>query len=178
MSTVLEMIIRRDFDGKDVRATLDELSLSEVIMNIGSPITVKKYRRPMRVRDYRPTLHTEDPAVAEAMGRCAMARAEAFLQTAPAMHAETSAIHRTADCLWCEWPTDFLIDACDEAVITMRYLEDEFMVWYEDSDRRRGSRYIRYVRGAVYENDGWATFWSLPTHEREARVSAAMYGVR
>ena len=176
MSTVLEMIGRRDFDGKDVRATLDELSLHEVIMNIGSPVVVKKYRRPMLVRDAVPALASDDPAVNEAMARCALSRNDAFRTTAPRLHGDASKIHVVGMCLWCEWPAAALIDACDHAVISMRFLEEEFMVWFEDQERSRGARYIRNVRGQVYESDVWASFWSRPTHERERLISVAMYG--
>ena len=178
MSTVLELIGRRDFDGKDVRATLDELSLQEVIVNLGSPHYVRRYRKPSIVHDIKPVLASDDPAVLEAMGRCSLARSDVFRVASPRLYANASRIHRPDECQWCEWPAALLVEACDYAVGTMKFLEDEMLVWYQHQDRSAGAKYIRVTRGQVYEHPAWASFWSMPTHERERRIASAMYGER
>ena len=176
MNGVYELINRRDFDGKDVRSTLDDLSLSDVIVNIGTPTYVRQYRKPLKPHDAVPALASDDPAVTEAMGRCAVSRIDFFGVSLPRMSADGSRIHRAADCQWCDYPTAELIAACDYAVGTMRYLEDELLVWHENEATRGGAKYIRPGRSGVYEHPEWADFWASPIYERERRIAVAMYG--
>lgn len=172
----LEYIARRNFDQKEAIKYLDDLSTSEVIVLAGSPLYVRNYRRRMKAYDAPPALASDDPAVTEAMGRCAVSRMDFFGVALPRASAAGSLIHRVADCQWCDYPTDELVAACDYAVGTMRYLEDELLVWHENEATRGGAKYIRPGRSGVYEHPAWADFWSQPTHERERRIAAAMYG--
>jgi hypothetical protein len=172
----LELIARRDFENKESRAYLDGLSVPEIIVLAGSPTYVLHYRKPLKPHDTVPALASDDPAVTEAMGRCAVSRIDFFGVSLPRMSADGSRIHRAADCQWCDYPTAELIAACDYAIGTMRYLEDELLVWHENEATRGGAKYIRPGRSGVYEHPGWADFWASPTHERERRIAAAMYG--
>lgn len=176
MTGTYELIARRDFDGKDVRSTLDDMTLPEVIGLIGTPVYARAYRRPSRAHDAPPALASDDPSVTEAMGRCAVSRMDFFGVAVPRLGAETSRLHRRQDCQWCDYPTDELIAACDYAVGTMRYLENELLVWHENEPMRGGAKYVRPGRSEVYEHPSWGEFWSLPTHERERRIAMAQYG--
>ena len=75
--SVAERLEARAFDDPQVRAYLDTLSVETVEYRLGTPRVITIYAQPLghwRVGDGRPSLANEDPAVMEAIGRCATAR--------------------------------------------------------------------------------------------------------
>ncbi len=169
----LQKLGRREFDDPDVRKMLSGLDLSSLISRLGQPHMVTKHaptRGHWHQGDPLPALRDEDPAVMQAIGRCAVYR-----QQNAAGLSFLSRIHERDHCAWCAYPLSELLAACDWGVFRSRYIVQEFAVWYRDQDARKGARYALPTRADVYENPTWADFFALPPAERRARIEAAQY---
>lgn len=166
----------REFDDPDVRKVVSGMGIPALIVELGHPHMVTRYaptRGNWRQGDDTPALADEDPAVMQAIGRCATAEGQR-LGGFPKLLSST---HDTTRCAWCDWPLLERLAACDWAVFRSRFIEAEFAVWYADQDLGKGARYWRLTRQDVYENPTWAAFWALPAAERQARIEAAQYPV-
>lgn len=162
----------REFDDPDVAKLLAGLSIESLVERFGPPHIVTRYTQPARHwREGmpRPALASDDPAVMQAIGRCSVARQHL------AAGKVTRSLHDRDRCAWCEYPADELLAACDWAVWNMAYIEAEFAVWYEKQLARKGATHQRLLRSDVYANETWAAFWSLPSVDRQARITAAQY---
>lgn len=178
-------IVQRWFDDREVRAALDTLTVDQVChllagndFDHGQP---NRYRTFSEGQGYwrpgqgRPALASDDPAVMQAVGRCAAYQARLKFGT----HVPLVLKAHPRECAWCDYPLAELLKACDWATVTSRFLITEELVWFQrpgaDKPSERGSSYHRSGLGAVYLNDAWATFWALDPTGREARITAAMY---
>ena len=176
----LDKLRAREFDDPDVRKILGSMGVPALIVELGQPSIVTRYADPKghwRQGDDRPALADDDPAVLQAIGRCAVSRSELWgvgTGGAKLLRAVGVATH-PEECGWCGYPTDELLAACDWATFRSRYVEAEFAVWHADPERLTGATYQRTLRQDVYENPTWAQFWALPTAERQARIRAAQY---
>jgi len=169
-----EKLRAREFDDPDVRKVLAAMAIPALIVELGHPAIVTRYAEPRghwRQGDDRPALADDDPAVMQAIGRCATAE----LQRMGGFAKVLSSTHDTRSCAWCDYPIAERLAACDWAVFRSRYVEAEFAVWYADQDRRSGATHQRTTRQDVYENPTWAEFWALPAADRQARIRAAQY---
>lgn len=164
-----EKLRAREFDDPDVRKMTAAMTIPALIVELGQPEIVTRYAEPRgnwRQGDDRPALADDDPAVMQAIGRCAFAE----LQRMGGFPKTLSSTHDTTACAWCDYPIAERLAACDWAVFRSRYVEAEFAVW-----RGKGSDHLRTLRQDVYENPAWRDFWALPTDERQARIRAAQY---
>lgn len=168
-----ERVEAREFDDPKVRAYLDTLDLDALRWKLGEPRVVTIHAEGQgywHVGDGRPMLADEDPAVMQAIGRCALSRVRSTLPGPESLAHD--AVH-PARCGWCEYPPELLLGALDWAVWHSRYIVTELLVWSHSSDER----WVTYERGArsgEYENPAWRDFWSLPSQERIRRVEQAM----
>lgn len=178
-----ERILRRDFGDREVIEALDSMNLDAVCRALSSPsddgwpVVRRTFARGQGgwvEGDGRPALADDDPAVMQAIGRCAAWRLRAKL---PGPLLLDSAAH-PRPCGWCEYPVAELLRACDWATITSRYVVAEFLQWwqYPHADiGKKGLAYHRQGTDGVYLNERWAAFWALPTDERTRRIAAAQY---
>lgn len=169
----LQKLARREFDDPDVRKMLVGLDLSSLIARIGQPHTITRYaptRGHWSQGQALPAIRDEDPAVMQAIGRCAVYRQQHRVGLSFG-----SALHDRDRCAWCAYPLDELLRACDWGVFRSRYIEQEFAVWFTRQDERKGARYALPTRSDVYENPEWAAFFALPLEVRRARIVAAQY---
>ena len=165
---VMERVERREFDDPDVRAYLDKLPVEAVEHRIGTPRIVTIYAEPKgywHVGDDHPSLADDDPAVMQAIGRCAASRVRGL-----PLGDSIAGIH-PRECGWCQYPKDELLAACDWATWSSRYLISEVFVWSADE---RWITYERGIRGGEYENPAWRAFWDLHPKERIRRVEALL----
>lgn len=163
----------REFDDPDVRKIMDGMTDDAIAERLGPPHVITRYaptRGNWSQGDPLPPIRDEDPAVMQAIGRCAVSRIQlgGGKPTGPAIHDEKR-------CAWCAYPLPQLLAACDWGVFRSRYIEAEFAVWHADPIQRRGPAYMRPKRSGVYDNPTWAAFWDLPKDERQARIRAAQY---
>lgn len=172
-----EMLADRVFENPDVRALLDEMSVAELTYQYGEPERRTYYATPQRyayrrdaeprakwdVGDERPIMANDDPAVIQALGRCAASRIR-WEGKPPSL---TS--HKT--CTWCDVPLDELLKACDWATHESRYVTSDIVFW---RNHDRTNTYVRELRSSVYENPVWRDFWALPREERERRITEAL----
>ena len=166
---VSERIDDREFHDPKVRAYLDTLDLDALRWRLGEPRIVTVYAEGQgywHPGDGKPMLADEDPAVMQAIGRCALARVRSSVPSSLV----SDAIHPAA-CGWCVYPQELLLGALDWAAWHSRYVVTEVYVWAADE------RWITYERGnrtSEYENPVWRDYWALPRHERIRRVERAM----
>lgn len=178
-------IIQRWFDDREVRAALDVLTVEQVCHLLsgndhdhGQP---NRYRTFAEGQGYwqrgqgRPALASDDPAVMQAVGRCAAYQARLKFGT----HVPLVLKAHPRECAWCDYPLAELLKACDWATVTSRFLVTEELVWFQrpaaDKPTERGASYHRAGLGGEYLNDAWAVFWALEPADREERIAAAMY---
>lgn len=167
-----ESLRKRDFEDDELRRMLDKTSVAEVINMLGSPHWVTRRHQSTdfwEPGDERPALASDDPAVMQSIGRCATSRAAGGISA-------RFAIHDAERCQWCEYPMDEMLKACEWSQYQAAYVEVELAVWFEDQDRRRGSRYVRQVRGDYYSNVRYAEFYASLSDEREVAITRALYG--
>lgn len=146
------------FDDPKVRELLSEMSTAAITARYGEPHRVVLYSRPLPSK--KPSLATDDPAVAQAMGRCAVSRM-------PDQWKLLRFRHET--CSWCAYPVDELVKGCEWAEYISRYVTAEILVWRNED----GETYERGGASPHYENPAWAAFWGLDVYERERRIGAA-----
>jgi hypothetical protein len=135
-------------------------------------VRVTRYAEPLghwRLGQPRPALADNDPAVMQAIGRCAAARIRD-----PRLVRVAGSIHREP-CGWCGFPLRELLAACDWATTRSRYVVVDLLVWRGED----GSIYLRDThRSGIYEGPAWSAFWVLPTSERSRRVQGAVAASR
>lgn len=174
-----EKMRAREFDDPDVVKVMAAMSTAAVIEELGPPFVLRQHtptRGHWTPGQPRPALATDDPAVGEAMGRCAASRSdlwgtgEAGRLLRPIMGAG-----HPRPCGWCEYPTAQLLAACDHAVWRMQFVESELFVWWSDQEKRRGAKFVRPGTTSGYQHPAWRDFWTLPTDERVRRIAAAQY---
>lgn len=169
-----ESLRKRDFEDDDLRKMLDKASVSDIIGMLGAPRWVKHvFQSTMHWKpgDERPALASDDPAVMQGIGRCAASR----VNEVSGIRTRFS-IHDADRCLWCDYPLDEMMRACEWAQYQAAYVEAELAVWYEDQERMRGSRYTRQVRGDYYSNTRYADFFARSVEDREAQITRGLYG--
>ena len=180
-----ERIFRRDFRDREVIAALDSMTVREVIRALASPTddgqpavrrTFHEGQGYWRPGQGRPALASDDPAVMQAVGRCAAYQAR--LKFGTIVPLVLKAHPRT--CAWCDYPLAELLKACDWATVTSRSVQSERLVWrqYPDAERPadRGQFYERAGDEAgTYLNEAWAALWAMDPADRETRIAAAMY---
>ena len=166
-----ERITARRFDDPEVRAALDMFPESVIVNRFGPPESVVTYARPQgnwKVGAGHPTLASDDPAVIQAIGRCAANRVRGRYTLLSGAHPR--------ECSWCPYPLPLLLEACDWATYMSRYIVTEVLIWRKGTDGP--DRHVTYIRGGrsdVYENQVWAAYWALPVAVRSERILAAMY---
>jgi hypothetical protein len=164
----------RQFDDRDVRDALDELDTA-ALYSLGLPEVVQVFQQPLgrhwRQGDGRPTLAFDEPAVMQAIGRCASHRSRH-----PDLPPEGwSGIH-PQPCEWCDYPLAELLAGCEWAIWHSRYLLVEMLIWRQSADGP--GRHITYERPGVagsYTEPAWRDFWALEPGVRRAMIEAAMY---
>ncbi len=163
-----ETISSGQLSGPAVAARLDRMDRDEVVGLFGEPLRVTRHALPLghwRPGQSRPALADDDPAVMQAIGRCAAARIRD-----PRLTRGLAAIHRDP-CGWCGFPLRELLAACDWAVTRSRYVVIDLLVWRGED----GSVYLRdTLRSGIYEEPAWSTFWALPAFERGRRIRAVV----
>jgi len=178
-------ILQRWFDDREVRAALDGLTIEQVCHLLAS--NDHDHGQPSRYRtfaegqgywkpgDGRAALASDDPAVIQALGRCAAYQARLKFGT----HVPLVIRSHPRECAWCDYPLAELLRACDWATVASRFLVTERLTWHQrpeaDKPSERGSAYHRAGLGATYLNTTWAAFWKLDAAEREALTVAAQY---
>lgn len=120
--------------------------------------------------DSRPKLADDDPAVMQAIGRCASSRLRRRLPEAAIL---VGGIH-PQPCGWCDYPLRELVAACSWSVWVSRLVTTEWLSWSGKS----GSTYVRILRSDSYENPAYAAFWALLGTERLSRVDTAIEASR
>lgn len=167
-------IRQRRFDEAPVRSVLDRMGVADLISMFGDPVWVRNYHQSTthwKPGDDRPALASDDPSVMQAIGRCAVGR------IAPPKGLSTPAsIHDVSRCGWCEYPVDELLKACEWAQYQAMYLTAEMIVWHEDPVKRRGARYIRWMRGDQYTGTTYSEYFARPHYDREEDVRVGLYG--
>jgi hypothetical protein len=180
-----QRIAERHFDDPEVVEALDGMTIEAVCRTLAGPYDdgqPSSYRHFAEgsggwlAGDPRPGLADDDPAVMQAIGRCAAYRIR--LKLPPMVFVAAS---HPRDCAWCSYPVAELLRVCDWATITARLLVTEDLTWWrwplEDVGRRDLS-YHRAGLGDVYLEPAHAAFWALPRADREARTVAAQYPER
>jgi len=162
-----QRLVERRFGDPEVVALLDEMHTDVIRGRFGEPAVTRMYAEPLghwRQGDPRPSLADDDPAVMQAIGRCAASRVRGDLLRIP------GDIH-PAPCGWCEYPLPELLAACDHATWASRFLLAEVASW-------RGAAgspsYVRELRGDEYEAPRWREFYALSRPDRAARVARAL----
>lgn len=155
----------RLFDDPDVRAALDELDITTLVDTLGAPEQTTTYaRQPGWTEGMgRPALADDDPAVMQAIGRCASNRLVGRLPVSLA-----GSIH-SGECGFCEYPLPMLLEACSWAVWQSGYIVSDLLVWTNDSHQT----YVRSAGRTGYQNPRWSSFYALPLAERAALIQAA-----
>lgn len=149
----------RDLRDKATRDVLAEMSTDEVAGWLGRPRVATIMARPQPPRP-KPALATDDPATAQAMGRCAVSRTRGFPASLGKLHGDR--------CAWCEFPVAELAAGCAYAEWASGYVIAELFVWV-GTER---SSYERSGQSGRYTNPTWREFWALPVAEREQRIAA------
>jgi hypothetical protein len=162
-----DMLTQRQFDHKDVRALMDEMSAQTLTARLGYPAVEKRYFEgsgSWQPGDGRPTLADEDPAVMQAIGRCLAHRVRGQFSL--------SSIHPTT-CDWCDYPTEELVVACDWAAWQSRYVIANLNVWVgAETDWGKPTTYARSGPVDYYENPRWREFWAMGHHERGRAIAS------
>lgn len=171
-----ERIASRWFGDREVIEALDAMT-TEGVMN--ALRTVYDDALPSRETTYsagsglwswddpRPALASDDPAVMQAIGRCA---AWQVRRRMPALIPSLVKAHPTP-CAWCEYPAAELLLACDWSVLQSRHVASEVLTWKGTNE----TIYRRSGRDDVHLALGYADFWAMPPAAREVRVHRAMY---
>lgn len=161
-----ETISSGQLSGPGVAARLDRMERDEIAGLLGEPVRVTRFVQPLghwRPGQPRPVLADDDPAVMQAIGRCAAARIRDPRLVSGSVHPRP--------CGWCGFPLRELLAACDWAAARSRYVVVDLMVWRGED----GSAYLRDMhRSGIYEEPAWSAFWTLPTTERSRRIRTVL----
>lgn len=167
-----EMLAAREFSEAAVIEFCAELTVDELIRQFGEPKRHTEYAKAdgWKVGDGRPehdeqSLAFDDPAVMQAIARCASARTR--WKDLPKV-IPLGAIHPTV-CGWCKYPLGKLLSACAWSVHQSGYVLADVLIW-EGKDR---SVYSRPAGLTGYQRPAYRLFWALPANERERRIEAA-----
>lgn len=180
-----DRIFRRDFRDREVVAALDSMTVKEVVRALssttddGQPAVRRTFSEGQGYwtpGQGRPALASDDPAVMQAVGRCAAYQARLKFGTTVPLVLKA----HPRPCAWCDYPLAELLKACDWATVASRYVLAERLVWRQypnaEAPRDRGLFYERAGAAAgTHLNEAWATFWAMEPADREARIAAAMY---
>lgn len=172
-----EKLRAREFDDPEVVKVMAGMNTAAVIEELGEPFVLRHHtptRGHWKPGQPRPALATDDPAVGEAMGRCAASRADIWGANGPTLRAILAAGH-PRPCGWCEYPLPALLAACDHAAWRMQFVESELFVWWSDQEKRRGAKFVRPGTTSGYQHPAWRDFWALPADVRTRRIAAAQY---
>jgi hypothetical protein len=191
--SIADRIFDREFDRRDVREALDAMTIDAVCRAIansrddGMPLSRRVFAEGQgywNLGDGRPVLTAgdppvpvaiDDPAVAQAVGRCAAYQARLKFGT----HVPIVIKAHPRPCRFCECRLADLLRVCDWATVTSRYLITERLVWrqfpYAENPAERGAIYERSGLATTYLNEAWASFWAVDPADREAIIAAEMY---
>jgi hypothetical protein len=159
-----EKLAERKLDDREVRAMLDEMDVDEVIATLGDPYVDTHYASApgWLPGSPRPALADEDPAVMQAIGRCAASRIRNDLP-----RSVLGGVH-PKPCGWCSYPVPELLAACSWSVWWSRTIVSETLTWTGDG------HYTRSGRHDVATNPAVARFWNLLPRDRGALVADAI----
>lgn len=181
--SIEDRIFGREFNRRDVVEALDAMTIDAVCRALynttdqGQPSVIRTMAQGQGgwvMGDGRPSLADDDPAVMQAIGRCAAYRVRVKL---PGIMPLVAKAHPT-ECAWCAYPVAELLRACDWATVTSRYVITERLTWHQYPDEQPGKRGLSYSRGGLddrYLNEAWAEFHALPADQRMDLVTAAQY---
>lgn len=178
MPSVERALAAREFDKIEVRELLDGMDEYALRGMLGDPEIRVAYADGIgywRQGDSRPVLAEDDPAVMQAIGRCAVARTMSPLP-GKLVIGEADKVHPVR-CGWCDYPLQDLLAACDWSTWFARYRVAELLTWRKGEEGR--DHWITYSRGGgapVYENPLYAAFWAQANDERELLVQDAIRG--
>lgn len=160
-----DKIAARRFDDEDVRAVLDGMEIDDLIRNLGEPERITRYAEQLNWKpgQGRPMFADDDPAVMQAIGRCAANR----IHHGAAATVRLGPIH-PGQCGFCDYPLDQLLEACAWAVMASRYVVADLLIWRND-----GQTYIRPSGATGYQAPAWASFFALPAVDRAGRIATA-----
>jgi hypothetical protein len=167
VTSVADAIDARDYAVKGVSDYLGQLEETSLVGLLGSPRELLRFAEAApssdpaanwHIGDGRPALADDDPAVMQAMGRCAVARQRGVLGV-PVVR---GAIHGVP-CGWCDYPLAEVLRALGWAVWRSRYVLARLLVW----DGLNGSVYVRSRPTGAYLEPSWAVFFGRPRAERE-----------
>ncbi len=154
-----EKMTAEKFDDPKVRELLAEMSSDAISGRYGEPTVHTVYSRSLPPE--KPSLASDDPAVVQAMGRCAVSRTRSdALPRLGSLHGD--------ECAWCAYPVAELVAACEWGEWASRYIVAEVLTWRGDR-----SSYEREGQPARYGNPAWRDFWALPISDRERRIEEA-----
>lgn len=173
-SRIDDKLVDRQFHDDDVRALADAMTLDQLFSVLGAA-DEEHVRYAMaggwQVGDERPSLAHDDPAVMQAVGRCATNRIR--LDGAPRLPGD---IHPST-CDWCDFPLEELLKACAWSVHQSGYVEAHVFVWLskakDGTKDPKGPKYVRAGGDTAYRHREHRAFWDLPPKERERRIEAA-----
>lgn len=161
-----DKLAARLFENEDVRSVLDDMDVDTVIRTIGEPRRATEYavQPGWAVGSGRPTFADDDPAVMQAIGRCAANRVRHGLMALAGL----GGVH-PSPCGWCDYPLEQLLEACSWAVLVSRYVVLDLLIWRNDD----GAQYSRPGGLTGYQNPSWRQFFEVAPKERERRIEAA-----
>jgi hypothetical protein len=167
-----------DFGNPKHVKELDLMSLEVVASIFGEPTITAEWDMP-RLQYWqpgqpRPIFADDDPAVQQAVGRCATAR---IWRSLPHEQRDTfglsiSSVH-PRECGWCDMPIEELLAACDWATFEGRTQVGEWHAWTQERDGRRQT-YQRRIT-VRRQNNRHAAFWEAPKEHRQALITRAQY---
>jgi hypothetical protein len=168
-----------DLANQKHRRELDQLGIDALIGIFGEPEVVPEWDTPRLLHwqpgDPRPLFANDDPAVMQAIGRCAAARIWDSLpsdrQPRPLAIAITNA--HPAECGWCSDELEELLAACDWATFEGRTQTAEWLTWKQERNGEQAT-YQRRVPVGV-RSQRHADFWALSWRERSDRIRRAQY---
>lgn len=176
MTSELDRLVNdRVLDHAKVRQLLDNMTVEEVVMDLGQPDHIERYQEPTMWHqgDPRPVLATDDPAVTIAMSKCALSRMR-HIGPGPAVD-----VFHPDTCGFDDYPVEQLLLAVDFATWQARYLTSEMLVWRQaQAGPKRHVTYVRSGREPGYQNPAWRQFAALPAKEQRRRVLVAMESAR
>jgi hypothetical protein len=159
------------------RKELDVLGIDALIGIFGEPEVIPEWDTP-RLRNWqpgepRPLFANDDPAVMQAIGRCAAARVYGSLRTGLAQLGSVVTNAHPAECGWCSDELEELLAACDWATFEGRTQTAEWLTWKQERNGEQAT-YQRRVPVGV-RSQRHADFWALSWRERSDRIRRAQY---
>lgn len=160
--------------GRDLHARLDAMAYDDLVEELGLPdhLRTTYAESPWWAPgDARPALATDEPAVAQAMARCLVARTRSTGDPVSLVILEKAAggrqghVEPPAQCGWCDYPAAELQAAVGHASYMSRLIVSDIATW----DGQFGSRYDRGTpRQDTYANPTWAAWFDDGDDRRAA----------